>query len=64
MGENLYYSWGMSEEDVPEAAVKNWYNEIKDHDFNNPTFKSITGHFTQVTVHLHVFMMLNFYQLL
>ena len=25
-----------------------WYNEIKDYDFNNPTFSSQCGHFTQV----------------
>lgn len=31
-----------------KEAVEMWYNEISDYDFNNPTFKSGTGHFTQV----------------
>lgn len=29
-------------------ATEMWYEEIKDYDFNNPGFKSSTGHFTQV----------------
>lgn len=29
-------------------AVKSWYDEIKDYNFNYPTFQSSTGHFTQV----------------
>ncbi|KAL5256901.1 hypothetical protein ACHWQZ_G011986 [Mnemiopsis leidyi] len=48
VGENLYVSWGMNPNQVPESAVKNWYDEIKDHDFYYPKFKFETGHFTQV----------------
>merc|ERR1712023_514855 len=31
-----------------EAATKQWYNEIKDFDFDKKTFSHKTGHFTQV----------------
>lgn len=31
-----------------EAATKQWYNEIKDFDFENKVFHHKTGHFTQV----------------
>ena len=49
VGENLYYSWGMDVSEVPAVAVKKWYDEIVDHDYNNPRFDFKTGHFTQVT---------------
>ena len=49
MGENLYYSFGMSVDQVPSVAVKKWYDEIVDHNYNNPRFDFKTGHFTQVS---------------
>ena len=30
-----------------DAATKQWYDEIKDFDFDNKTFHQKTGHFTQ-----------------
>lgn len=41
-GENLYYSWG--KEATCWDALISWYNEIRDYDYNNPTY----SHFTQV----------------
>lgn len=29
-------------------SAEMWYEEIKDYSFNNPSFSSKTGHFTQV----------------
>lgn len=44
-GENMAFNQGSTDW---EAMVDLWYNEVKDYDFNNPGFKSNTGHFTQV----------------
>ena len=45
-GENLFMGGGKDFNCVD--AVGSWYDEIKDFNFNNPTFSSGTGHFTQV----------------
>lgn len=49
-GENLYMSWGGSQDRnvIMAAAITMWYNEIQYYDWNNPGFSSQTGHFTQV----------------
>ncbi|WP_067170068.1 CAP family protein [Microtetraspora niveoalba] len=45
-GENLHLTTGKA---APCAdAVKAWYDTIKDYDFDNPGFSSVTGFFTQV----------------
>ncbi|KAM7352214.1 uncharacterized protein ACRADG_004848 [Cochliomyia hominivorax] len=46
-GENLYLGTNMGPQ-THELAVKAWYEEIKDYNFNKPGFSSNTGHFTQV----------------
>ncbi|XP_014791404.2 Golgi-associated plant pathogenesis-related protein 1 [Octopus bimaculoides] len=49
VGENLANNWrydgGLL---TGEEATDIWYEEIKKYDFNDPTFRSGTGHFTQV----------------
>lgn len=45
-GENLFMGYG--KEYNCKDALEAWYDEIKDYNFNNPGFKSGTGHFTQV----------------
>lgn len=45
-GENLFSYTGPTKS--CEAMVRAWYNEIKDYNFDDPTFSSETGHFTQV----------------
>ena len=45
-GENLYMSWYRPA--TAEAAVKAWYDEVKDYNYARPGFSSQTGHFTQV----------------
>jgi len=49
-GENIYKSWGGSRDANVRVrdAVKSWYDEIKDYNFNRPGFSMKTGHFTQV----------------
>ncbi len=51
-GENLYVYYTTANTAgtgfLGEQAVKSWYEEIKDYDFNNPQFSLATGHFTQV----------------
>ena len=46
LGENLY--WGPLSSNIGTSAVDLWYEEIADYDFDNPGWKSGTGHFTQV----------------
>jgi glioma pathogenesis-related protein 2 len=52
VGENIYASYTTESTLDPttlgEAAVKEWYDEIKDYNYANPGFSSETGHFTQV----------------
>eukprot|EP00118_Oscarella_pearsei_P005177 m.23478 g.23478 ORF g.23478 m.23478 type:complete len:153 (+) comp28484_c0_seq2:113-571(+) len=46
MGQNLGMVYG--QEATGEKVTTMWYNELKDYSFNNPSFQSNTGHFTQV----------------
>ncbi|MFG2005124.1 CAP family protein [Spirillospora sp. NPDC048911] len=48
-GENIF--WGAGSSSTPRTgsdAVKSWYNEISDYDFNKPEFTPSSGHFTQL----------------
>jgi uncharacterized protein YkwD len=48
-GENLFWGAGSSATPRPGSdAVKSWYDEIANYDFNNPQFSGNTGHFTQL----------------
>jgi uncharacterized protein YkwD len=53
-GENLYMSMsskGINKSEVLnyiKKAIDSWYNEIKYYNFENGTFSSQTGHFTQL----------------
>ncbi|XP_002164046.1 uncharacterized protein LOC100200105 isoform X1 [Hydra vulgaris] len=47
-GENLYYSSGYPAGSDCVRASNSWYSEIKSYSYNNPTFSSRTGHFTQL----------------
>ena len=49
MGQNIAYKSG-AELSADEAAAQ-WYDEIKNYDFNQPGFASNTGHFTQMVWH-------------
>ena len=46
VGENLYGCRGMAV--TGDSATKSWYDEISQYNYNDPGFKSGTGHFTQV----------------
>jgi uncharacterized protein YkwD len=46
MGENLAYTGGYSI--TGETPTDMWYDEIKDYNFNNPSYQPGCGHFTQV----------------
>jgi len=46
LGENLYWCRGMLINGADMTT--DWYDEIKDYNFNNPRFQRGTGHFTQV----------------
>lgn len=46
VGENL--AWCSGTVMTGEFMTKMWYDEIKDYDYNNPTFTSNAGHFTQL----------------
>lgn len=49
LGENLYACWGSGQITITGAdATDSWYSEVSDYDFNNPGYKSGTGHFTQL----------------
>ncbi len=41
IGENLYCAYPSFEDG--RKPVENWYNEIKDYNFNRPGFSSATG---------------------
>ncbi len=51
-GENLYYFWSSSDSLTISGAdaVDNWYDEIKDYDFEKGCSKNggVVGHFTQL----------------
>jgi len=51
-GENLYYfattQSNIAPEQLAQQAVKSWYDEVANYDFNRPGFSMKTGHFTQV----------------
>ena len=50
-GENLfvvYTTQSYTPNAVAKQAVNAWYSEVKNYDYNNPTFSPSTGHFTQV----------------
>lgn len=44
LGENLAYGYDFES----AAAVDAWYNEIKDYNFDDPSYSESTGHFTQL----------------
>ena len=46
MGENLFACYGMRI--TGKMMTDDWYNEVKQYDFNNPGYISGTGHFTQI----------------
>ena len=46
MGENLFACYGMKI--TGKMMTDDWYNEVKQYDFNNPGYISGTGHFTQI----------------
>ena len=47
-GENLAYNHESSPAAACVKATNQWYDEIKDYDYDNPGFSMATGHFTQV----------------
>lgn len=47
-GENLAWNMAKDERSAAKMAVKQWYSEIRDFNFEQPEFQSSTGHFTQV----------------
>jgi hypothetical protein len=49
-GENLSYFGGYKNNMVEliKKSIDSWYGEVKLYNFNNPTFSSGTGHFTQL----------------
>lgn len=47
-GENLYASFGYSQQTSCQHIITAFYNEVKDYDFDKPGFSIRTGHFTQV----------------
>ena len=51
-GENLYVSYttasSIPADNLAEAAVKSWYDEVSAYNYSNPGFSTGTGHFTQV----------------
>ena len=46
MGENLFWCSGIRI--TGDMMTDDWYNEVKQYDFDNPGFVNGTGHFTQV----------------
>ncbi len=46
MGENLFACYGMKI--TGKMMTDDWYNEVKQYNFNNPGYISGTGHFTQI----------------
>ena len=46
MGENLFACYGMKISG--KMMTDDWYNEVKQYNFNNPGYISGTGHFTQI----------------
>lgn len=46
MGQNIAYKSGA--EYKGQEVVDNWYSEERNYDYNNPGFRSNTGHFTQL----------------
>jgi hypothetical protein len=50
LGENLYLSWGSQKPEIIDGgeATKDWYDEMKIYDWDNPRFLINTAHFSQL----------------
>ena len=49
-GENLAWFGGYKNNmiELIKKSIDSWYSEVKQYNFNNPGFSSITGHFSQL----------------
>lgn len=51
LGQNIYIVFNANKKNSSEIikmAIKNWYKEEINYDYNNPVFSPKTGHFTQM----------------